>query len=227
MSDIQDQSSPQPKKKGLHPAAWVAIGCAGVLFLGAVAVGVLGLFVFNKVKDVAAEFGENPAMGAAALLVRMNPELELIDRDDRNQTLTIKNKDTGQEVVFDLAEVQQGRLSFRTPEGNINLQVLGGEPADVPSWIPVFPGAEVQAGWSASDDDELAGGFTLTTGREDSELFEFYRSRLEEAGFTTQMQFTPGGGGAGTLIAVSPDEQRGVSVFVAGPQAMISYTVKH
>ncbi len=228
MTSTQPPASPPAKKKGLHPAAWVAIGCAGVLVVTAVSAVIVTVFVFNKVKDVTADFRENPAMGAAALLVRMNPELELLDRNDRAQKLTIRNKDTGQEAVFDLADVQQGRLAFRTPEGAVDLQVLGGKPADVPSWVPVFPGGEVQGGWSATADGERAGGFTLTAGRADADLFEFYRSRLEDAGFATQVQVTGPAGGepAGTLIAVSSDERRGVSVVVAGSQAMINYTEK-
>ncbi len=230
MTAPQPQPQSPVKKKGLHPAALVAIGCGGVLVVIAVGLGIAGLFVYNKVKDVAADFSDHPAMSAAALLVRMNPELDLVDRDNRNETLTIRHNETGQEIVVHLEDVQQGRLSFQTPEGDVDLQLVGGAPARVPAWIPLFPGAEVQGGWSASAEGEQAGGFTVTTDADGAALFEYYRSSFADAGFTAQLHMTAGGAAdtsqGSTLIATSSDQRRAVSVLVAGSQAMINYTFK-
>jgi hypothetical protein len=88
--------SPQAPKKGLSPLAWVGIGCAvlfvlGLLVLGGI-VGVGGYFA----KKAAAKFEKNPTMAAAEMVVRLNPDLELVSSDEKTNTLTIKDKKTGE-----------------------------------------------------------------------------------------------------------------------------------
>ncbi|MFY9820112.1 MAG: hypothetical protein WAM82_01945 [Thermoanaerobaculia bacterium] len=88
--------TPQAPKKGLSPLAWVGIGCA-VLFvlcllvLGGV-VGVGGYFA----KKTLGKFKEHPTLATFELMVRANPDLELVKSDEKTNTLTIKNKKTGE-----------------------------------------------------------------------------------------------------------------------------------
>jgi archaellum component FlaG (FlaF/FlaG flagellin family) len=88
--------TPQAPKKGLSPLAWVGIGCAvlfvlGLLVLGGV-VGVGGYFA----KKVANKLEKHPTLTAFEFMVRANPDLELVNSDEKTNSLTIKNKQTGE-----------------------------------------------------------------------------------------------------------------------------------
>ena len=100
------------EKKGLSPWAWVAIGCGGLLVLFAIVVTMSGMFVAKKVGDYAEEFKENPA-AAAELLIKMNPELELVDSDREAGTMTIRNKEDGEVITVNYEDIEQGQAELR------------------------------------------------------------------------------------------------------------------
>lgn len=104
--------TPQAPKKGLSPLAWVGIGCAVLvvlclLVLGGV-VGVGGYFA----SKVAGKFKEHPTLATFELMVRANPDLELVKSDEKTNTLTIKNKKTG-EVDTISADETTHTLTFK------------------------------------------------------------------------------------------------------------------
>jgi len=57
----------QPQKKGLSPIAWIAIGCAGMLVVVALAMFFGGLFIFNKARDVVQEMQDDPVLATSAI----------------------------------------------------------------------------------------------------------------------------------------------------------------
>ena len=152
------------KKKGLPPLAWVGIGCGALLVIALIVFVAGSMFVAKKVRDVAGDFESNPAMAAAELAVRLDPNLELVESDQEAGTLTVRNKQTGEEMTFNLEQIEQGRLSvltgegeeksfsvsqgeggieFTTEEGGSTSRIqIGAGSDEVPDWVPVYPGSE-------------------------------------------------------------------------------------
>ncbi|MEZ5332299.1 MAG: hypothetical protein R2991_09670 [Thermoanaerobaculia bacterium] len=179
---MEPQTPTQPKKKS-GVLGWILIGCLGLaLIFGILAVS-CGLFVFNKGKKVVQDFEKNPAKAAAETMVRLNPELELVDSDEDAGTMTIRNKKTGEEFTADYSDIEEGKISFEsdgkavsfdargaaeggsgvitmTDEAGEQTAVIGGQgdSSAVPSWFPLYPGAsDVGATYSAKNATEETG----------------------------------------------------------------------
>ena len=66
----------------MSPLAWVGIGCVVILIVCGIAVGVMGWFA----KKAVDKFAKNPGMAAAELAVKMNPDLELVNADEKTNS---------------------------------------------------------------------------------------------------------------------------------------------
>ncbi|MGH9381695.1 MAG: hypothetical protein ACRD2Z_13930, partial [Thermoanaerobaculia bacterium] len=161
---VPGPQQPQQKKK-LGPLAWILIGCLGLVVLAGAVMLAGGFFVAKKVKEVAKDYQENPARAAAELVVRANPDLELVEADDEAQTLTIRNKKTGEVFTADWSDIQQGKFRIESDgkevtvdatratrgeggvitvtdeSGDATVTIGGGDTSSVPAWFPAYPGA--------------------------------------------------------------------------------------
>ena len=149
-----------PAKKGMSPWAWVAIGCGGIVVVGFLVFIALGIFVFNKTKEVveeasggkslseiAQEFQNNPAKAAAETAIRLNPELEIVSTDDEAGTLTFRNSTTGEESTLNFEDIAEGRFSMTTDEGEYKIDASDGGEGGV-----TFTGPEGETRFGASAD---------------------------------------------------------------------------
>ena len=127
-----------PVKKALSPLAWVGIGCGGVAVVGVVVVVLLGVWTFQRGREMVedatgsgsvGEFLEdlqdNPAKTAAETMIRMNPELDLVASDDRAGTITFRNTRTGEEATLNFEDIAEGRFSMTTSEGDVSIDATG------------------------------------------------------------------------------------------------------
>ncbi len=203
--------SAQPaKKKGLSPLAWVGIGCGALALIALIAVGVGVMYVGKKARDLAGDFESNPAMAAAKLAVQLNPELEVVESDEQAGTLTIRNKETGEVMTFDLDEIQQGKLGVLTGEGEEATITFGageggveieaeqeGKPSrrgaaagagadEIPSWVPIYPGTEPTSNFVSTTDEGTQGAFSLGTTDEPDEVLDWYADEVEGLGMTPE-----------------------------------------
>lgn len=219
-------TQPQPQKKKLGPLAWVLIGCLGIVILvgGAMLVG--GFFVAKKVKDFTDEAKENPARAAAEMVVRVNPELELVETDDEAQTMTLRNTETGEVVTADWSDIKEGRFRMEadgkqvtfdakevttgdaggmisaTDDSGDESAVIGGDDAHaVPAWFPRYPATSVtDSVFSSKSDAEATGMFTLKLSDGVDDVMAFYRDELTALGFDIdQTTYTMNGGRGGSL----------------------------
>ena len=117
----EGQAPEQQKKKGLGTLAWIGIGCGALLLIMLIAMGACGIFVANvakdsleTIKDVAEDFSENPA---AELVVRVNPEIELVESDREAGRITIREKSSGKVLTFTYEDISEGRFSFEGEDG--------------------------------------------------------------------------------------------------------------
>ena len=207
-----------PKKKGLSTLAWVAIGCGGLLVVGLVIFLMLGMFVFNKGKEMVQEatgsesfedFVEdmkaNPTRMTAETMIRMNPELELIETDDAAGTITFRNKTTGEEATLDFADIAEGRFSVTTEEGEYTVGAASdgeggmtfegpegetriGASADlgnVPDWVPRYPGATdlTSVYHSTSAAGGVLGALSGNTSDQPQEVIDHFKKLFEDEGW--------------------------------------------
>lgn len=222
---VQPAAMPAPTPKKTSPLVWVLVGCGVIVLLVVLVLAVGGFIIGKKVKDFAKDAERNPAVAAAEMAVRFNPEIEVVDKDYDRGTITIRNKKTGEVLTMDAEDVKNGRIRFRnekgeemtfegkgegdkgqfkmsTKEGEVTFGA--GAKADLPSWLPAYPGAETQGTYSGSDADSVAGGYTFQTGDSVQEVLDFYKGKLQGEGLevsTSTFQQdgrTAGGSATGT-----------------------------
>jgi len=213
----EPQIPPAPgKKKGLGPVAWILIGCCGLLLIVALGMGACTFIFAKKVGDFTEDFSDNPARAAAEMVVKFNPDLELVDTDEASETITVLQKSTGEEMTFDWSDIKQGNFKFSSDDGDVEFsasgeagaqmtitgedgettQILGGASADdIPSWIAMPDGAtDVKSAYSVRNGDSASGAFAFTSASSLDALVTFYAGTLESDGFEVSQTRHSGGG---------------------------------
>ena len=241
-----------PQKKGLPVWAWVGIGCGGLLILVLIVVMAAGFFVANKVKDVAGDFEDNPAMATARMIVKLNPELEEVATDEEAGTITVRNKKTGEEITVNFEDIEEGKLSFTTDEGEVTVDASelddsgsfkvtnedGGvvfsagkaTKEEIPEWVPLYDGAEPTNRHSMTTENSVSGGFEVETGDAVADVLEFYRAALDAKGFSVSVNTYSADSTEGGMVNAShPEDKRSVIVIVSaedgGPtKAAVQFT---
>jgi hypothetical protein len=164
----------------------------------------------DAVKDFAGDVESDPdlaAFKAARLAFRMNPEVEIVSSDERDKTLTVREKKTGKEVTFDLADIKAGRLTMSTDDETVSFQakaevgeegasfrietergttVYGASADSVPDWVPSYPGAEAGSYSSVEQGGERSGTFTIRTSDSAERVLAHFERVLREAGFEVE-----------------------------------------
>lgn len=232
-------TEPAVQKKGVHPLVWVGLGCGALLLVGFAFLVAGGIYFGGKVKDFAEDMEANPVMTAARLYAAVNPDVEVVSADEERQEVTLRSTRTGEEVTVDLQDLQEGRISFRNDQGEVRVGLeegpdgggrmtvesqegtlsvgAGGSVKDVPPWVPIYPGANAQSNMALNTEEVVQGVLTVTTSDSYSDLVDFYRDQLEDAGF--DIEFTGTGTGTGTtqgtvIVATQKDEGRSLNLAV-------------
>ncbi|HEV3076568.1 MAG TPA: hypothetical protein VHB47_19250 [Thermoanaerobaculia bacterium] len=244
--------APPPPKKGMGPLAWIGIGCGVIILIGIIVMGA-GAYLFKtKIVD---PLKDNPSLVAAKLVIQASPDLELVSEDAKAQTLTIHNKKTNETITMSLDDVKNGRFKFSSEgkgagsidigqqgisvktqdeKGQVSTFVAGaGAPKDLPAWLPTYPGATVEGGFSTKSAEGSTQTFGVTTTDGVDKILAFYQDQLKNNGLTVLQPTTVAVGGqtsTGSLIADSPDKKRHVQLFVSTTgdktKAAITYVEK-
>lgn len=225
-----------PKKKGLSPLAWVAIGCVGILLIGAIALGVMFSVGAHWLKGKAAEFQKNPAYASMKMAVAMNPDLEIVSSDESAGTITVRDKKKNETITFNAKDFKDGKITVSGKDGtqtidfsggpNGGMKVTndkgeatfqaGGEVKDLPSWVPTYPGGQTVGGMSASNAESKTVSFSVKTSDSVDKVLEFYDSQLKAAGLTTdKTNYSAGGTSGGTVTGKSGDGKRTLTAIVS------------
>ena len=227
-----------PKKKGLSPLAWIGIGCGTLLVIVAVAMVVVGLIAARKFKDVAGDFKDNPEMAAARLIVKVNPELEEVSADEEAGTITVRHTKTGEIATVSIQDLKEGRIKFTTDEGEFSVEATGDgdegtfsvtrgdetwkmrtgvdTTGEIPAWVPVVEGAEIESPHVVESEGKTSGGFQLRSTESVEAATAFYRERLEAGGFEVNVNsFSMGEADSGAVVTGSKDDgQRNVTAMI-------------
>jgi hypothetical protein len=227
-----------PAKKGLGPLGWILIGCGGLVVIGMIAAGAC----FYVVKKQAEKFEKNPALAAAELAVRVNPDTEVVSKDEEKGTLTIKNTKTGEVGTFSAEDLKNGRISWKSDKGSATFDGSGikvtnekGEtttfgsatPQSFPSWIPTYPGATVQGTMDTTNAEGHSAAFTVTTSDSIDKVADYYEAQLKNAGLKVEKNTTTANGqtAVATLGAKSDDGKREASLMISSADGQTSAIV--
>ena len=149
----------------MPPIAKVGIGCGILLVIGVIVVALLIGWCQRSVGDLMRDFSENPERATAEMIVRLNPEIDLVETDDDAGTITFRDK-SGKETTVTWADLAEGRLTVTDSEGNeLNLGLTDMEA--VPSWVPRLPDTTREAGsHHRVEQGKITGSYIATTNME-------------------------------------------------------------
>ncbi len=203
-------SQPQVPKKTNKVLLWVLGGCGGLVLLVFIGFAVFFFWVKQKVGNLQ----RNPAVAAAELIVRANPELEVVSTDYTRGTITMRDKKTGETVTMDANRVKEGRFAFKDGKGKeIRINALDGGSGTVqvegpegkasfgaatadqaPAWLPTYPGTPVEGVASVTSKSGASGTIVQRTTDSPAQVFEAFEKALKADGFTVGTVHTPDGG---------------------------------
>lgn len=243
-------------KKGMSTVVKVLLGCGVLLFLLVGSCVVVSAYFAKKtlggISDFAKEMESNPdsaAVKAAALALRLNPEVEVLSSDPAAGTITVREKKTGKKVTFNLEDIKAGKFSIESDGEKAKFDidasaenggqmkvvtdqgtaVFGAGGGKTPEWIPAYPGGRTEGVANIEAQGEKSGTFTLRTADPPDTVLAFYESKLKAAGFEVQKaSLSFDGAPSGTLNATA--DKRQLSITAAAQdgetQALVTYNEK-
>jgi len=234
---------PVPAKGGSSVLPKILLGCLGLVVLIGLLISVAVWWGARKIGLTDAR--RNPAAFAAKLVVAGNKDLEIVDQDDSRQTVTIRDRKTGEVVTMNAGDLQKGKLEFSNAKGEKvtfdagdkdkgGLTVTSkegttkigagaaGEP--LPSWVPAYPGAKPTGVMSTKTAGGLDGLVTFSTADPGEKVLDFYQSDLKAKGFNVERnEVKSDNASMGSLTAKLADKQElDVTAVPADKQTQVS-----
>jgi hypothetical protein len=171
----------------------VAAALLGLIILAAAT----GYMVIHRLKHPAAE----------------PQRVEILSVDEEKQTLTARDKQTGQIFSVHFGESKEG----------ISVQTGPGVVAAIPSWVPQYPGSSPQGGYAASGSDSLSGAHHFRVADSAGNVAGFYVDQLKKLGMNVTASAShsrvigedPGRGRRMTVNVTSTGGESGVTVTYA------------
>lgn len=217
-----------PPKKGMHPLAWVGIGCGGLLVIAIIAVALVIGWGKRKFVEVQETLAGSFQSDAAEMLVEMHPDLEMLFTDPATGEITVLVKGTGEELTFDPEELAEGRVTITGSDGS-EIALGEGDLTKVPAWIPRYPGAiDEKALFQREADGESKGLLTFETTDTPTAIESFYDGEMSALTSQGSSSMTIGSVEQKTLTYGDASKELKVNVVLPGPgqssEVTVSYT---
>jgi hypothetical protein len=196
-----------PQKKS-NVWLWVLMGCLGIIVITVIGFGVVGYLVAHKLKTVGEDMKKNPVITGVEIAARFSPEIDVVSKDRENDTITIRNKKTGETITLNAENFKDGRISWKSDKGEggeMTFQGSGhdggtihvrsekgestfsaGSGASAPDWVPTYPGSSPAGTFSGSTGEGQAGLFNFKTSDSVKDVMQFYKDKLNAAGFAAK-----------------------------------------
>ena len=165
--------------------------------------------------------------------------------------MTIRNTKTGEKITVNFEDIEEGKFSFSTDQGEINIDASemkdgslkvtneqgevvlstgGAVSEDVPSWVRIYPGGEPTSRHTMKTEQEQTGGFEVETSASVKEVLDFYQNALKDDGYEVAVNTFSQDNSEGGMVNGSHGEKgRNVVVIInadAGEptKIVVSYT---
>jgi hypothetical protein len=154
--------------------------------------------------------------------------------DEDHGIIRVRDKKTGKTLTMSLEDAKNGKIVFldennrkveiqtqgegdnasvevHSPDGTMR---MGAMAANLPDWLPSYPGAEGKGTYDLSTKDGKAGSYSFQTKDSAENVGKFYEDALKKAGFEVQRSATqvPGQGAMVILAGTDSASQRTVQV---------------
>jgi hypothetical protein len=221
---------PGPKKTS--PIVWILLIVGGLFLLGVLGVVGTGMFFLHKARQAGFDpelMRNNPGLAISKMVTAFNPDVEVLDHNDRDGTITVRDRKTGKVVKMTFDDVKNGQFKMKIQENGkeSSLNIGTDVTSKLPSWVPSYPGANIKGGFSATTSGENgdAGNFTFTTSDSPDTVRSFYENKARDTnmeikstasfGSTTVLTLSDPGTHRSITVTISGGGQTGVSVFYA------------
>jgi hypothetical protein len=226
-----------PARKGTSPVVWILLIVGGLFVLGILGVVGLGMFALHKVKQAGFDpelMRTNPGLAVSKMIAAANPDVEVLNTNDSQGTITVRDRKTGKVVTMKFDDVKNGHFNMNVQEDGKNASVSFGTDvaSKLPSWVPSYPGANMKGGFSATSsggDNGDAGTFSFTTSDSADQVRSFYEGKAKDANMEVSTTTASGFGTVLTLRDQSTHHEMGVTIVGAGTGTTtvnVSYATK-
>lgn len=248
----QAQQVAAPRKKS--PWIWVLAGCGTLLIISIIAIAGIGFFAYRKAQQAGLDpalMQRNPALAAAKIAVTMNPDLEFVSMNEENSTITVRDKKSGKTLTVSAEDIQKGKITLSDDENqNVSIQansnsgtfemktgkdtvkVGAGAAADVPEWVPTYPGVEVAGATSRQSGEGSVGSFQFTTEDSVESVLDYFEDAFQNHGLQVKINSAKVNGevGSGTATAKDAAGKRSAMVIISstgtGTSVIVTYQDK-
>jgi len=198
-----------PVRRKTNPVVWILAAIGGVILLVIAGLFVAGFYI-----------ARNPNAAFAKLVTMANPNAEVVNVDNVSKRMTIRDKRNGSEVTVSFNDLKNGRfrLSAKDDNGNVGRIEVGAGPGNLPAWLPIYPGSNVQSQLTGTGDggkESVEGGmYTFATPNEPARVARFYQEKCRELGMTADLTMATTDGGK--IAAQDEDGSRTLFVVFTG-----------
>jgi hypothetical protein len=177
------------------PIVWILLGLGVmiVLFVGALTVG--GIFVVHKARQAGLDpalWQRNPGVAVTKMLAAANPDAEIVSLDENGGIVVVRDRKSGKTIRMNFADIKNGRMSFDSDEGRVNLSAGADGSMQLPAWLPRYSGAHDAGGISASSSNGDAGTYGFQTADAPAAVISFYETALKKGGFEIEQKIESG-----------------------------------
>lgn len=223
----QPQSAASPAKKGPNWLLWIGGGLAAIVLLIIIAVVGVGFFVAKKAHDAGfdtALMQKNPVLGAARMALAMNPDVEVVRMDEDSGEITIREKKTGKVITMKAEDVKNGKITFTDESTGEQMTVGGNEAAQLPDWVPDYPGSKPQGAFSAKGGQGGSGLVHFKVSDPPDRVMKFYQDEMNGAGY--KVTSPTSGSDGGMVVGEDEANRRTVTAIVgrSGSETQVSLT---
>ena len=209
---------PLPPGKKSNILVWILGGIVVLMFGVTAMCGLAGFFIMHKAKQAGFDSGllsKNPAYAAAKMVATMNPDVETVTSDDSSGTITVRDRKTGKTTTMKFdpdkktmvvtdengkestvkvnTDGDKGSVEVQSADGNMKFG--GAASAQLPAWLPVYPGSSPTGTFSSQNKDGNQSTFAFKTSDPATKVMSYYQDQLKSSGFSINMATnTPQGG---------------------------------
>lgn len=202
-------------KKGLPPLAWAGIGCGVIIIIGVIVISMLVGSCTRKVNQWAKEVQKNPEKTAAEMIVRFNPDLEMVSQDETTGEMTIKVKSSGEEITMSYKDIAEGKITVKDAEGKTT-QIGKVDLADLPTWVPKYPNTASTGGAGQQKSATQVSGFMMFTTTDAPEaVSDFFKEQAGKSGMNSTSSSKMNLGGQESLTLECSGGGRSLTVLAA------------
>jgi hypothetical protein len=199
---------------------YLGIGC-GLLALIGIVILVLGVgWGARKVGGLLSDLQANPDKFAAEMIVKSDPNLELVTSDEGKGEITYRDRTTGRTTTLTYGEAAKGNIGRGSEVSGGTVTAPAGVWNGAPSWFPVMDGL-VLGGTElhTANDTRESIHLTATSTAPTDDIVAFYSDELDRLGFTIARHSQTAGSLVNEQIeAVDRAGGRRVTINVTRPQ---------